>query len=219
MKNIFILFFLISNISFAQDKRFTATEIFDVKGISMDMPYEEVEKIILKDGLACEKTVININNKRHERFYPNGDIALQCETFKVYGRKTGVISAYFINSKLNALFINIGYANSSDNSKNPFPDFFKTFTLKYKIEAAYSKMDLSAGDFSFETNTILDAEGSFIDVSGEKREYVDGVVFRGVKFYFFKNQYYTLVAERQRLLEKNKAENAKFELNKQKSDL
>ena len=199
MKNSLLLglLLIINNCAYSQSTFSISKEIFDIKGIKINMSLLQVTKLIGADGRSCQTRNLAITKQKKE-LTAMADIVYFCQSYLLFGRQTGALEAYFIDEKLSGMSIQVGNAEL-DKEENKFPDFFSAIAKKFGVEPSYAKKIKSLrGGFDFESDIITDEERSSIFIDGQMLTYLDDRLrgFKNIRLFFASKDYYENVGQR-----------------------
>ena len=207
---VLISLFLAVNIS-AQDIQKKSELLLDIKGVKIDMPFEEVKNILDQFGQQCFQTVLKIEDAN----YIYGDRYYSCKRYRFFEENfnEGIV-ANFSNNKLVRLSLMGLYSNSEGHLK-PIPEFLQALVNKFKVSIRFIKKQHE----EFEITPIIDKDGSKITLHGRVRAYIDHVDFNKMTLSLESSYFDKMILERMAEQEKHELRNKNLKLEKAKRDI
>ena len=207
---VLISLFLAVNIS-AQDIQKKSELLLDIKGVKIDMPFEEVKNILDQFGQGCFQTVLKIEDEN----YIYGDRYYSCKRYRFFEENfnEGIV-ANFSNNKLVRLSL-MGLHSDSRGHLKPIPEFLQALVNKFKVSIRFIKKQHE----EFEITPIIDKDGSKITLYGRVRAYVDSVSFNKMTLSLESSYFDKMILERMAEQEKHELRNENLKLEKAKRDI
>lgn len=164
----------------AQDATPVASATFDIKGIKLHMPVDEVLKLAKSSLIAdsprasCQKAKVTMQHQE----YVMGDEVIMCREFLYFGQEVSAMNAYFIDGKLS--YLSLGTFYSETDSDQELPAVFKALADKYAVKPILDKeAKRMMGVYDF-TSAIKDASSNELFAKGELRQDMSGNVHKNV---------------------------------------